>query len=105
MHPYGAGAVSGGLRMRLILRYLVAGTLLAVASAAAMGQVRDDRYPTVTGAIPPAALAPAESPPQWSGESGASGDPRMTAEAIRAAAANFHDCLERLWPAAARRGV
>ena len=29
----------------------------------------------------------------------------MTAEAIRAAAANFHDCLERLWPLAARRGV
>jgi membrane-bound lytic murein transglycosylase B len=91
--------------MRLILRYLVAGTLLAAASAAAMGQVRDDRYPTVTGAIPPAALAPTASAPQWSGESGASGDPRMTAEAIRAAAANFHGCLERLWPAAARRGV
>ncbi len=29
----------------------------------------------------------------------------MTASAIRAAAANFHDCIERLWPAAARRGV
>ena len=86
--------------MRLILRYLVAGTLLAAASAAAMGQVRDDRYPTVTGAIPPTASAP-----PWSGESGASGDPRMSADAIRAAAANFHGCLERLWPAAARRGV
>ena len=29
----------------------------------------------------------------------------MTADAIRAAAANFHDCVEGLWPAAARRGV
>jgi len=29
----------------------------------------------------------------------------MTAEAIRAAAANFHNCLEALWPEAARRGV
>ena len=29
----------------------------------------------------------------------------MTAAAIRAAAANFHGCLERLWPLAARRGV
>ena len=29
----------------------------------------------------------------------------MTAEAIRAAAANFHRCLERLWPAAARRRI
>ena len=29
----------------------------------------------------------------------------MTAEAIRAAAANFHGCLDRLWPLAARRGI
>ena len=43
--------------------------------------------------------------PAWSGQSGASGDPSMTAEAIRAAAANFGNCLERLWPPAARRGV
>ncbi|MGH6663782.1 MAG: lytic murein transglycosylase [Pseudolabrys sp.] len=90
--------------MQLILRYLVAGTLLAAAGGA-MAQPRDDRYPNVTGAIPLVALAPTASAPPWSGESGASGDPRMTADAIRAAAASFHDCLERLWPAAARRGV
>jgi lytic murein transglycosylase len=41
----------------------------------------------------------------WSGESGASGHPAMTADAIRAAAANFRACLEDLWPDAARRGV
>jgi membrane-bound lytic murein transglycosylase B len=41
----------------------------------------------------------------WSGESGASGHPAMTADAIRAAAANFTTCLEGLWPDAARRGV
>ena len=29
----------------------------------------------------------------------------MTADAIRAAAANFHNCLDGLWPAAARRGI
>ena len=29
----------------------------------------------------------------------------MTAEAIRASAANFHGCIQRLWPAAAKRGV
>jgi hypothetical protein len=52
-----------------------------------------------TGAIPPAAAPP------WSGLSGASGDPTMTAEAIRAAAANFHICLAQLWPQAAKRGV
>ena len=38
-------------------------------------------------------------------QSGASGHPLMTASAIRAAAASFHDCLERLWPLAARRGI
>jgi lytic murein transglycosylase len=63
-----------------------------------------------TGSVtPPAAsLPPAPATPgsaEWSGESGASGHPLMTAEAIRAAAANFHACLEGLWPEAARRGV
>ena len=42
---------------------------------------------------------------EWSGESGASGHPLMTAAAIRAGAANFHECLARLWPAAERRGI
>jgi membrane-bound lytic murein transglycosylase B len=41
----------------------------------------------------------------WSGMSGASGHPLMTAEAIRSAAANFATCLQELWPEAARRGV
>src|SRR5262249_32470416 len=34
-----------------------------------------------------------------------SGHPLMTAEAIRAAAANFKVCLEGLWPLATKRGV
>lgn len=37
--------------------------------------------------------------------SGSSGDPRMTAEAIRTAAANFHRCIEGLWPLAAHRHI
>jgi membrane-bound lytic murein transglycosylase B len=41
----------------------------------------------------------------WSGQSGASGNPLMTAEAIRAAAADFPNCIERLWPEVARRGI
>jgi membrane-bound lytic murein transglycosylase B len=53
----------------------------------------------------PNAPAPAEASAEWSGESGASGHPLMTAAAIRAAAANFRGCLGRLWPAAERRGV
>jgi lytic murein transglycosylase len=58
----------------------------------------------VAQAVPPLPPAPG-SPPPWSGESGSSGHPLMTAEAIRASAANFRTCLEGLWPLAARRGV
>jgi membrane-bound lytic murein transglycosylase B len=64
-----------------------------------------------TGTVtPPAAPAPADpsappAAPEWSGESGASGHPLMTADAIRAAAGNFRNCLEELWPLAERRGV
>jgi lytic murein transglycosylase len=58
-----------------------------------------------SGAPLPPAAAPPGSPPEWSGESGASGHPLMTAEAIQAAAAQFHVCLESLWPEAQRRGV
>jgi membrane-bound lytic murein transglycosylase B len=73
-----------------------------------------------TGTVTPAAPAPVQpspapaqpgpapapgAPPEWSGQSGASGHPLMTADAIRAAAANFQGCLEALWPEAARRGV
>jgi len=42
---------------------------------------------------------------EWSGEPGASGHPAMTVEAIRAAAADFPNCIARLWPEAAKRGV
>ena len=42
---------------------------------------------------------------QWSGQSGASGSPLMTADAIRAAAADFGNCIAGLWPDAARRGI
>ena len=41
----------------------------------------------------------------WSGQAGASGNPLMTADAIRAAAADFGNCIQRLWPDMARRGV
>ena len=91
--------------MRKSQAYLLATVLVAGASAAAAAPLRDGRYSDVTGTIPPVAAAPLASAPPWSGQSGSSGDPRMTASAIRAAAADFHDCIERLWPAASRRGV
>src|SRR5712692_1109387 len=56
--------------------------------------------------LPNAAVAPAPNTVrEWSGEDGASGHPQMTASAIRAAAANFENCLEGLFPLAAKRGV
>ncbi len=75
-------------------------TVLIVA-AGGMAAAQNLDFPTGTISPPPRA----SSAPAWSGQGGASGDPRMSAEAIRIAAANFHQCLERLWPLAARRHV
>jgi lytic murein transglycosylase len=82
-------------------RLVIAAVAVLAATAAAPAQQRHAEL--VTGSIPHA--QPAARGPSWSGESGASGDPAMSAEAIRAAAANFHGCLAALWPQAARRGV
>jgi len=57
--------------------------------------------PPATAAV----QAPTGAAREWSGQSGASGNPLMTADAIRAAAAAFGDCIAALWPAAERRGV
>jgi len=56
------------------------------------------------GGGPPAPVGPANKD-DWSGESGSSGHPLMQADAIRAAAANFPNCIAGFWPDAARRGV
>jgi membrane-bound lytic murein transglycosylase B len=94
---------------------VLAAAALATAAAAvpALGQGFDirsffNRAPAATGTVTPQPTPPAgaTSPaPEWSGESGASGHPLMTADAIRAAAANFRSCLAELWPLAERRGV
>jgi lytic murein transglycosylase len=42
---------------------------------------------------------------EWSGQSGASRHPLMTADAIRAAAADFGNCIAGLEPLAERRGI
>src|SRR6476646_8806895 len=81
---------------------VIAVGLAAATCGIAFGQGAQDRSPATTGALPPATSQPA---PPWSGESGASGHPLMTADAIRTAAAHFHTCIERMWPAAARRGI
>ncbi len=52
----------------------------------------------------PASAAPVDAS-GWSGQSGSSGDPTMTADAIKLATANFKKCIENEWPEAQRRGV
>ena len=92
--------------MPIIRPYLIAATLLVgVSSVAAAQNTHGTRYTGTTGTIPPVVAAPQPPAPEWTGESGASGHPLMTADAIRAAAADFHNCLEHLWPLAAKRSV
>ncbi len=93
--------------LRPIPRFAAASLLVAVLAHPAWAQ--DNPASWVTRLFqPPAAAsvpAPGDTTPQWSGQSGASGDPRMTADAIRAAAADFGNCIEGLLPAAERRGI
>src|SRR5271168_955972 len=70
------------------------------------GQDKPDNW--LTHLFQPPAASPVPGPGDetpWSGQSGASGNPLMTADAIRAAAADFDNCIAALWPDAARRGV
>ena len=86
---------------------LSAAALAATAWAAPVsGQGLDIRTLfNAPGANTAGAPAPAAGTQDWSGESGASNHLLMTAQAIRAAAANFRNCLAGLWPLAERRGV
>jgi membrane-bound lytic murein transglycosylase B len=83
--------------------------ILAAASESAPAQILERLFPFLAPAAPATTGSGVNSNssgwPDWSGQSGSSGHPLMTAEAILAAAANFRTCLEDLWPDAARRGV
>src|ERR1043165_3441622 len=68
----------------------------------AAAQAQDDRYPQL--AVPITGSIGTQSD-TWSGEPGASGHPLMMPDAILAAVADFKNCLERMWPDAARRGI
>src|SRR5215510_2837633 len=92
------GAVTlGAMTGALVLGVTVAGGALAqgfdLRSLFSLPSTSSVAPPTTGGAT------------DWSGESGASGHPAMQADAIRVSAANFRNCLEGLWPDAARRGV
>ena len=82
---------------RLVMRALLPFALLSAAA-----QAQDDRYPQLVPAITGSIGVPGD---KWSGEPGASGHPLMMPDAILAAVADFKNCLERMWPDAARRGI
>jgi membrane-bound lytic murein transglycosylase B len=91
--------------LRLAVVFACVAGLATMAGAQEKAQDKPDNWlthifqPAATGSVP------AQGGADWSGRSGASGDPRMTADAIRAAAADFGNCLAALWPDAARRGI
>jgi len=92
-----------------ILRLAAALLIAAGLADAALAQDKPDNWltrmfqPSANPSVP--APAPANGTREWSGQPGASGNPLMTADAIRAAAADFGNCLAALWPQAERRGV
>jgi len=80
--------------------------LLAAALAGAAAAQQPDDWLTRLFQPPPSGPVPAGAGAAgWSGQSGASGNPLMTADAIRSAAAEFGSCVAGLWPEAARRGI
>jgi membrane-bound lytic murein transglycosylase B len=100
MTPGPVAAGNGTTSMSTMFRAFQIAAVLAAATAS-FAAASAQQTSSVTTAPP----SQPQSPPQWSGLSGASGHPLMTAEAITAAAADFSNCLDRLWPEAARRGV
>ena len=94
-------------KVNAVLRSAATAACLFGLTAQAVGQV-DERLPTppleipITGATGATGTA---GKPGWSAAAGASGHPAMAPAAISAAAANFGNCVEGLWPLAARRGI
>jgi membrane-bound lytic murein transglycosylase B len=77
--------------------------LVASSLQAGCAQNASESAVTPSTSVTRTAFAPDAS--GWSGQSGASGHPDMSADAIQAATANFNRCIESLYPAAAKRGV
>jgi membrane-bound lytic murein transglycosylase B len=90
---------------RMIRQVSVVTCVLAGLSACADTSLQDTRAQSFAPAATAALPSPTPGARDWSGESGGSGHPLMTADAIRAAAADFPNCIAKLWPEAARRGV
>src|ERR1700736_4891281 len=91
------------------IRRLAAAALLMIGCAdLAQAQDKPDNLlmrlfqPPASGSVP---TPGGNATGAWSGQPGAWGDPRRPADATRAAAADFGNCLASLWPDAERRGV
>jgi membrane-bound lytic murein transglycosylase B len=95
-------------RSKLLFSLCAVGALLGSLESAGAQFQFPFALPWSTGSVPAPTQAQAPkyaSPSDWSGQPGSSGHPLMTTEAILAAAGNFNNCLEGLWPDAAKRGV
>jgi membrane-bound lytic murein transglycosylase B len=96
-----------GLLASLLMLLTAAVAVLSLSGSPGVAQI-DDLFRKfirgdTAGSGEPVQPSPDSVP--WSGQSGASGDPLMTAQAILQAAAQFRSCVEQTWPEAARRGV
>src|SRR5262245_42022606 len=98
-HIFDCGFRVGGVMPNILRQVSFVALMLAGLSACADTSADNRMQFTATAPANPS------DAPEWSGQSGASGHPLMTADAIRAAAADFPNCLARLAPEAARRGI
>jgi membrane-bound lytic murein transglycosylase B len=91
--------------LRLAAAVLFTAGLVGSVAGAALAQEPDNWLTRLFQPPAGTAVPGGNNAGQWSGQSGASGNPLMTADAIRSAAAEFSSCIEALWPDAARRGI
>jgi membrane-bound lytic murein transglycosylase B len=86
---------------------LAAVALLALSGSPGVAQIDELFHKLIhsDAAGPGDPVQPTADSLTWSGQSGASGDPQMTAQAILQAAAQFRPCVAQTWTEAARRGV
>jgi len=90
---------------RLTGALLLGAGLIADCAGVALAQQPDNWLTRLFQPLSASSVPGADAATPWSGQSGASGNPLMTADAIRSAAAKFGSCIGALWPDAARRGI
>jgi membrane-bound lytic murein transglycosylase B len=95
------------IKLNIVVRFAgVASLAVGLAAGLSGAAAAQDNWLTRLFQPPAASVVPNTGDTgQWSGQSGASGNPLMTADAIRAAAGEFGNCIEALWPEASRRGI